>query len=69
MSKFAIVVMLPENPADPKQIDFASKEFETVDDIAQALHELEEKQPNWRLIAFCHVEDLPALMSAPPGWT
>lgn len=63
MSKFAIVVMMPENR--PHIMDFVSREFDTMDEVADLLKEVDEKEPKWRLISFCHTEDLPLLMEPP----
>lgn len=65
MSKFAIVVMLPEPKDDPKRVDFLSREFDSWDEIPELMNEVEEKIPNWRLVSFSHVEDLPLLMEPP----
>jgi len=63
--KFAIVALLPEPTDDPTRADFISKEFETGDEVGQAINELEEHYPKWRIISICHIEDLPLLMEGP----
>lgn len=67
MSRFAVVALLPEPADDKTRMDFVSREFDTVDEIAAALHQLEDQYPKWRVISFCHVEDLPLLMEPPGG--
>lgn len=72
MSRYAVVVMLPEvaDEDDPGRVDFLSRELDDFDQVAALLNDLEAKVPNWRLISFCHVEDLPLLMEEPrPGET
>lgn len=60
---FAIVTLLPEEAAT--RMDFASKEFATIEEVGAVLAELEASAPNWRVISFVHVEDLPLLMQEP----
>lgn len=62
--KFAVVVMLPETD-DPQRVDFISREFPDIESMVSALQELETNMPNWRLVTFCHIEDLPLLMEEP----
>lgn len=64
---FAVVVMLPEAD-DPARVDFVSREFTTWPEFADAMAEVEEKSPSWRVVALCHIEDLPHLLEGPPGW-
>lgn len=59
-----MVVLLPETD-DPARLDLASREFDTTAEIAAVLDELEANVPNWRVISFVHVEDLPLLMEPP----
>lgn len=59
-NKFAIVVLLPESVNN--RLDFVSREFESLSEIQPILKEVEEKAPNWRVISFCHIEDLPLMM-------
>lgn len=66
MKRFAVIVLLPEGD-DPARLDFASREFESWDEVPALMAEVEEKQPGWRVISFCHVEDLPMMMEPPPG--
>lgn len=66
MGKFAVVVMLPDQEdAPPERVDFASREFDTWQEAIELMAVVEEKVPNWRLVTFCHVEDLPMLMEGP----
>jgi hypothetical protein len=67
MSNFAVVVMLPNNKEDPMQVDFAAREFTSWQQVPGFMAEVEAKVPNWRLVSFCHVEDLPMLMEPPDG--
>lgn len=67
MSRFALVALLPEPADDATRMDFVSREFDTIADITGALEELEAKVPNWRVISFCHSEDLPLLVEPPDG--
>lgn len=57
--------MLPEPLDDPSRVDFVSREFGSWDEIPALMAEVEERAPNWRTVAFCHVEDLPLLMEGP----
>lgn len=59
-NKFAIVVLLPEEVNT--RMDFVHREFESLSEVQVILKELEEKVPNWRVISFCHIEDLPLMM-------
>jgi hypothetical protein len=62
-ARFAVVALLPEAVSD--RMDFVSREFGSLDEIADALKELEATCPNWRVISFVHIEDLPLLMEPP----
>jgi hypothetical protein len=64
VSRFALVALLPEELAG--RLDFVSHEFDTPEEIAVLLAELERKAPGWRALTIVHVEDLPLLMQ-PPG--
>ena len=63
MGKYACVALLPD--AIPGQADFVSREFDSPEDITQLVKELEDSSTGWRVVAFCHVEDLPLLMEDP----
>ncbi len=63
MSRFALVALLPESVAG--RADFLSHEFDRPEDVAVLLAELEQKEPGWRAVTICHVEDLPLLMQPP----
>lgn len=67
MSRFAVVVILPQPVDDARRVDFASHEFDTWDEALGLMAELEEQEPKWRVVSFCHVEDLPLLMEPPAG--
>lgn len=62
-ARYALIALLPESVAG--RADFVSREFDTVEDVAELLAELEEKEPKWRVVSICHVEDLPLLMEPP----
>lgn len=64
MSRFAVVVMLPDN-GTPDRVDFTSREFDTWTEFASAMEQLEADVPTWRIVTVCHVEDLPMLMEGP----
>lgn len=66
-AKYALVALLPQDETDPGRVDFVSREFETPDEVASMLEELESRVPNWRAVTICHVEDLPLLMEPPAG--
>lgn len=69
MKPFAVVIMLPE-PEDETRVDFAGREFASWPEFAAAaMEELEARIPDWRVVAVCHVEDLPLHEESPPGWT
>lgn len=63
MSRFACVVLLPDTIEG--QADFLSREFDTLDQIVDAMRELEARNLKWRVLSFCHIEDLPLLMADP----
>lgn len=63
MGKFAVIVMLPET--EQTRVDFAHREFDTWQEFAQIMTDADEKQPAWRVVSVCHVEDLPMMMEAP----
>jgi hypothetical protein len=65
VSRFAVAVMLPEPLDDPTRCDFVAREFDSWDEVPALMAEVEAKAPNWRLVTFCHVEDLPMLMEGP----
>lgn len=65
----AVVVMLPTPTDDAARVDFVSREFTSWDEVPAFMAEVEERAPGWQVVAFCHVEDLPLLMEAPPGWS
>lgn len=65
MSRFAVVALLPEPADGAPRLDFASREFDTPEDLAALVADLEEHQPGWRVLTVCHVEDLPLLMEPP----
>lgn len=66
MNKFAVVVLLPQDPDNPTRADFNCREFETWDEFATFMKdELEVHVPNWQVVTVCHVEDLPLLMEPP----
>lgn len=69
MGKFAVVIMLPDDPDNPMQANFATQEFDSWGQIATALARVDREVPNWQLVTFCHVEDLPKLMEPSPGAT
>jgi hypothetical protein len=69
VSRFAVAALLPEPPDEPTRADFVSREFDSFDEIADALRQLEAAHPRWRIISFVHSEDLPLLMEPPPGMT
>jgi hypothetical protein len=60
-----VVVLLPEPEDGAARMDFASREFDTPDELAALLTEIEERVPTWRVLTICHVEDLPLLMEPP----
>lgn len=64
MSRFAVVVMLPE--AEAGRLDFNSREFDTWAEFAEFMEEAEKVLPSWRIVSVCHVEDLPMLMEPGP---
>lgn len=61
--KYAIIALLPD--AHNGKMDFVGKEFETGEQVGQAVNELEQAYPQWRAITICHIEDLPLLMQDP----
>lgn len=63
MTRFALVALLPESVAG--RADFVSHEFDAPEEVAALLAELEAKEPKWRAVTICHVEDLPLLMDPP----
>lgn len=67
MGRLAVVVMLPEPGDDPMRLDFVSREFDGWAEALELMAEVEVRAPNWRLVTFCHVGDLPMLMEGPPG--
>ena len=64
---FAVVALLPEPPDDQTRMDFVSREFQSWDEFAGFMGELEAAHPKWRAVTVCHIEDLPLLMEPPPG--
>jgi hypothetical protein len=62
MGRFAVVILLPDDPADPSRMDFISREFDSWREVPDFMSEVEEREPKWRVVSFCHVEDLPLLM-------
>jgi len=65
VAKFALVALLPQDETDPTRMDFVSREFETPQEVADLIAELELRMPKWRAVTICHVEDLPLLMEPP----
>ena len=69
MGRFGVVVLLPE-PADGEpRMDFVGREFDDWAEVPGLMAELERVHPGWRLVSFCHVEDLPLLCEPPPDPT
>lgn len=66
MSRFAVLVLLPE-AEDAQRMDFASREFDSWDEVPGFMAEVEAAHPRWRAVTFTHVEDLPLLMEPPEG--
>jgi hypothetical protein len=68
VARFAVVVMLPPPADDEQRVDFVSREFDTWPEFAEAMAEVEEKSPSWRVVSVVHVEDLPLLMEPGPDF-
>lgn len=62
--RFAVVALLPE--AVPGRADFVSREFSSWDEVPAMMAQLEAGEPCWRVVSFCHIEDLPLMMEGPP---
>lgn len=65
--RFAVVALLPEPADDQSRMGFASREFESWDEFAVFMKELDVAHPKWRVVTVCHIEDLPLLMQPPDG--
>lgn len=65
MTRFAVLALLPEPDDDPARMDFVSREFDSWDEVPAFMAQVESAHPDWRVVTFCHVEDLPVLMDGP----
>lgn len=63
VKRLAVVVLLPDTV--PGREDFVSREFSAWEEVAAMMAQLEAAEPGWRLVSFCHIEDLPLLMEPP----
>lgn len=69
MGRLAVVALLPEPTDDANRADFASREFDTWEEFAAMMRDLDTAYPTWRVVTVCHVEDLPLIMEPPDDLT